>query len=129
MGLTNSRGNRPSRLHCWMMGMTLSSTNLRVVSRTSRSSELRRESSSMKSTPLNLKTDIRTLFFFLGFQIHIGIKTYIKWAENSTVGNAVFFRARQTLQANRQAKAGQTKQAACKRIQRVCLLNTRREDE
>src|SRR5437660_7027979 len=59
MGLTNSRGKRPSRLHSSMMGMRLSSMNLRVLSRTRRSSSDSSESNSMKSTPLNLKGGIR----------------------------------------------------------------------
>src|SRR5258708_27947130 len=58
MGLTNSRGNRPSRLHCSMIGTRLSSIKRRAVSRTRRSSSVSRESNSMKSTPLNLKTGI-----------------------------------------------------------------------
>ena len=55
MGFTNSRGKRPSRLHCSMMGMRFSSMNLRVESRTRRSSSLSRVSKSMKSTPRNLR--------------------------------------------------------------------------
>src|SRR5271166_3417226 len=54
MGLISSLGKRPSRLHSSMMGMRLSSMNLRVLSRTSRSSSLSSASNSMKSTPLNL---------------------------------------------------------------------------
>src|SRR3954453_2724697 len=54
MGLTSSLGKRPARLHSSMMGMRLSSMNLRVVSRTRRSSSVSRESNSRKSTPRNL---------------------------------------------------------------------------
>src|SRR5712671_2181854 len=54
MGLTSSRGKRPARLHSSMIGMRLSSMNLRVVSRTSNSSSVSRESNWMKSTPRNL---------------------------------------------------------------------------
>src|SRR5271157_4449354 len=54
MGLISSLGKRPSRLHSSMMGMRFSSMNLRVLSRTSRSSPLSSVSNSMKSTPLNL---------------------------------------------------------------------------
>jgi len=54
MGLTSSRGKRPARLHSSMMGMRLSSMNLRVVSRTKRSSSESNESNWMKSTPRNL---------------------------------------------------------------------------
>src|SRR5205085_6502273 len=59
IGLTNSRGKRPSRLHSSMMGTRLSSMNLRVLSRTRRSSSESSESNSMKLTPLNLKGGIR----------------------------------------------------------------------
>src|ERR1035441_2594898 len=58
MGLTSSRGKRPARLHSSMIGTRLSSMNLRVVSRTRRSSSLSRESKAMKSTPRNLMADI-----------------------------------------------------------------------
>src|SRR5579859_560132 len=58
MGLTSSRGKRPSRLHSSMIGMRFSSMKRRAVSRTRRSSSVSRESNSMKSTPLNLKTGI-----------------------------------------------------------------------
>src|ERR1051326_2088553 len=54
MGFTNSRGKRPARLHSSMMGIRLSSMNLRVVSRTSFSSSVRSESYWRKSTPRNL---------------------------------------------------------------------------
>src|SRR5271157_3347751 len=54
MGLISSLGKRPSRLHSSMMGMRFSSMNLRVLSRTSRSSSPSSVSNSMKSTPLNL---------------------------------------------------------------------------
>src|SRR5208283_1513543 len=54
MGLISSFGKRPSRLHSSIMGIRLSSMNLRVLSRTRRSSSLSNVSSSMKSTPLNL---------------------------------------------------------------------------
>src|SRR5690348_9639952 len=54
MGFTSSRGKRPSRLHSSMIGMRFSSMNLRVLSRTSRSSSLSSMSYSMKSTPRNL---------------------------------------------------------------------------
>src|SRR5947209_4481925 len=63
MGRTNSRRKRPSRLHCSMIGIRFSSINFRVLSRTSRSSGLRRESNSIKSTPLNLKTGIYEILF------------------------------------------------------------------
>src|SRR5271166_4322479 len=53
MGLISSLGKRPSRLHCSMMGMRFSSMNLRVLSRTRRSSSVSSVSNSMKSTPLN----------------------------------------------------------------------------
>src|SRR5205823_5096901 len=59
IGFTNSRGKRPSRLHASMIGIRLSSMNLRVLSRTRRSSSERSESNSMKSTPLNLKGGIQ----------------------------------------------------------------------
>src|SRR5947209_7270339 len=62
MGLTNSRGKRPSRLHCSIIGTRLSSIKRREVSRTSRSSSESSESNSMKSTPLNLKTGIVSFF-------------------------------------------------------------------
>src|SRR6476620_9721031 len=54
MGFTSSLGKRPARLHSSMMGMRLSSMNLRVVSRTRRSSSVSKESNSRKSTPRNL---------------------------------------------------------------------------
>src|SRR5258708_4101000 len=54
MGLTSSRGKRPARLHSSIMGMRLSSMNLRAVSRTRRSSSVSRVSKAMKSTPRNL---------------------------------------------------------------------------
>src|SRR5271157_2340994 len=54
MGLISSLGKRPSRLHSSMIGMRFSSMNLRVLSRTSRSSSPSSVSNSMKSTPLNL---------------------------------------------------------------------------
>src|SRR6476661_662457 len=53
IGLTSSRGKRPARLPSSMMGMRLSSMNLRAVSRTRRSSSVRSVSKSMKSTPRN----------------------------------------------------------------------------
>src|SRR3954453_21429463 len=49
----SSLGKRPSRLQGSMMGMTSFSMNLRVESRTRRSSSESRESNSIKSTPLN----------------------------------------------------------------------------
>src|SRR5580692_3441568 len=55
MGLTSSRGKRPARLHSSMMGMRLSSMNLREVSRTRSSSSVSRASKPMKSTPRNLR--------------------------------------------------------------------------
>src|SRR5882757_2582401 len=64
MGLTSSFGNRPARLHSSMMGMRLSSINLRVVSRTRRSSSVSRESNSRKSTPRNLMA-MSVSFLFL----------------------------------------------------------------
>src|SRR6185436_1133503 len=48
---TSSRGVRASRWHSSMIGLTLSSTKARTVSRTSRSSSLRSASSSSRSTP------------------------------------------------------------------------------
>src|SRR5271163_1782340 len=54
IGLTSSRGKRPSRLHCSMMGMRLSSMNSRAVLRVRSSSSVRRLSKLRKSTPLNL---------------------------------------------------------------------------
>src|SRR5262249_436371 len=54
---------RPSRLHCSMIGTRFSSMKRRVVERTRRSSSESRESNSMKSTPLNLKTGITPLPF------------------------------------------------------------------
>src|ERR1700693_6170952 len=54
MGFTSSRGKRPARLHSSIMGMRLSSMNLRAVSRTRHSSSESRLSNSMKSTPRNL---------------------------------------------------------------------------
>src|SRR5438874_9419824 len=54
IGFTSSRGKRPSRLHSSMIGTRLSSINFRVLSRTRRSSSENSESSSRKSTPLNL---------------------------------------------------------------------------
>src|SRR5215470_5709508 len=51
MGVTSSRGKRPARLHSSMIGTRFSSINLRVVSRTSFSSSVSRESYWMKSTP------------------------------------------------------------------------------
>src|SRR5215469_7402842 len=54
MGLMSSRGKRPSRLHCSMMGIRFSSMKRRVLSRTRRSSSERSVSISRKSTPLNL---------------------------------------------------------------------------
>src|SRR3954463_11908249 len=53
MGLMSSLGKRPSRLQGSMMGTTSFSMNLRVESRTRRSSSESRESNSIKSTPLN----------------------------------------------------------------------------
>src|SRR3954468_16176295 len=53
MGLMSSLGKRPSRLQGSMMGMTSFSMNLRVESRTRRSSSESRVSNSIKSTPLN----------------------------------------------------------------------------
>src|SRR5215469_3748166 len=61
MGVMSSLGKRPSRLHCSMMGMRFSSMNLRVLSRTNRSSSESRESKSMKSTFLNLKGGMKKL--------------------------------------------------------------------
>src|ERR1700743_874004 len=61
MGLISSLGKRAPRLHCLMMGTRFSSMNLRVLSRTSRSSSLSSVSNSIKSTPLNLSA-IRSLF-------------------------------------------------------------------
>src|SRR5258708_7343998 len=61
MGATSSRGKRPSRLHCSMMGIRLSSMNWRAVSRERRSSSLSSESKPRKSTPLNLKAMAHTL--------------------------------------------------------------------
>src|SRR5207302_8616525 len=61
MGLTSSRGNRPARLHSSIIGIRLSSMNWRVVSRTSRSSSVSRESYWMKSTPRNLMAGMRDL--------------------------------------------------------------------
>src|SRR5579862_1177400 len=55
MGLTNSRGKRPARLHSSIIGIRLSSINLREVSRTSRSSSLSSASNWMKSTPRNFR--------------------------------------------------------------------------
>src|SRR5215813_9038757 len=63
MGLTSSRGKRPTRLHCSMIGTRFASIIRRVVERTRRSSSESRESNSMKSTPLNLKTGITPLPF------------------------------------------------------------------
>src|ERR1700737_4382073 len=54
MGFTSSFGKRPARLHSSMMGIRLSSINLRAVSRTRRSSSVSSESNSRKSTPRNL---------------------------------------------------------------------------
>src|SRR5271170_2173163 len=54
MGLTSSRGKRPSRLHCSMIGMRLSSMKSRAVLRVSSSSSESRLSNPRKSTPLNL---------------------------------------------------------------------------
>src|SRR3984893_18730185 len=64
MGLTSSRGKWPARLHSSMMGISLSSMNFRVVSRTRRSSSVSKESNSRKSTPRNLIA-IRFSFLFL----------------------------------------------------------------
>src|SRR5580693_1174305 len=61
MGLTSSRGKRPARLHSSMMGTRLSSMNLRVVSRTRRSSSVSSESNWMKSTPRNLMAGMMDL--------------------------------------------------------------------
>src|SRR5580698_2832975 len=55
MGLTSSRGKRPARLHSSMMGMRLSSMNLRAVSRTRSSSSVSSASKPMKSTPRNFR--------------------------------------------------------------------------
>src|SRR5271170_8290602 len=65
MGLTNSLGKRPARLHSSMMGMRLSSMNLREVSRTRSSSSVRRASKPMKSTPRNFR-DMGFSFLLLG---------------------------------------------------------------
>src|SRR5450631_3489842 len=63
MGLTSSRGNRPARLHSSMMGMRLSSMNLRAVSRTRRSSSVSRVSKAMKSTPRNFRAMGNSILF------------------------------------------------------------------
>src|SRR6476660_8487798 len=66
MGFTSSLGKRPARLHSSMMGMRLSSINLRVVSRTRRSSSVSKESNSRKSTPRNLiAISFSLIFLFL----------------------------------------------------------------
>src|SRR6266851_4932354 len=64
MGLTSSRGKRPARLHSSMMGIRLSSMNLRAVSRTRRSSSVRRVSNAMKSTPRNFRAIGKSRFCF-----------------------------------------------------------------
>src|SRR6266849_1430260 len=64
MGLTSSRGKRPARLHSSMMGIRLSSMNLRAVSRTRRSSSVRRVSKAMKSTPRNFRAIGKSRFCF-----------------------------------------------------------------
>src|SRR4029077_18749283 len=69
MGFTSSLGKRPARLHSSMMGMRLSSINLRVVSRTRRSSSVSKESNSRKSTPRNLMA-ISFSFLFLR-RVHV----------------------------------------------------------
>src|SRR5258708_22543864 len=69
MGLTSSFGNRPARLQSSMMGMRLSSMNLRVVSRTRRPSSVSKESTSRKSTPRNLMA-ISFSFLFLR-RVHV----------------------------------------------------------
>src|SRR3984957_7580284 len=58
IGLANSRGKRPARLHSSMMGTRFSSMNFRAVSRTRRSSSLSKVSKSIKSTPRNLMAGI-----------------------------------------------------------------------
>src|SRR5215471_10904227 len=61
MGLTSSRGKRPARLHSSIIGIRLSSMNWRVVSRTSFSSSVSRESYCRKSTPRNLMAGMEHL--------------------------------------------------------------------
>ena len=62
MGLTSSRGKRPARLHSSMMGIRLSSMNLRVVSRTRRSSSVSRVIELEEINALNLMAGIRLTF-------------------------------------------------------------------
>src|SRR5215469_1648560 len=59
MGLINSLGKRPARLHSSMMGIRLSSMNWRVVWRTRRSSSVNSESYWRKSTPRNLMAGMK----------------------------------------------------------------------
>src|SRR5262249_34148860 len=70
MGLTSSRGKWPARLHSSMIGMRLSSMNLRAVSRTRRSSSDSNVSKSMKSTPRNLMA-MKKLDSVLGCKTHV----------------------------------------------------------
>src|SRR5580692_7884496 len=84
MGLTNSRGKRPARLHSSMIGTRFSSINLRAVSRTRRSSSLSNVSKFIKSTPRNLMAGIK--FHSTSQQTANG--KLIKVAEGTEVGNA-----------------------------------------
>src|SRR5205085_6417848 len=100
MGFTNSRGKRPSRLHSSMIGIRFSSMKRRAVSRTSRSSSFSRESSSMKSTPLNLKGGINYLFQ--------KDESCVSHQRQSRRSRAEQRRLQETFKANRGTGMGQT---------------------
>src|SRR5271163_389082 len=106
MGLTSSRGKRPARLHSSMMGTRLSSMNLRVVSRTRRSSSVRSESNWMKSTPRNLMAGMMNL---LGGQTYDGSRGE-EWGQRHTE------RARQAARYYCKMRCTEERQDAAARI-------------
>src|SRR5207248_11621117 len=87
MGLTSSRGKRPARLHSSMMGIKLSSMNLRAVSRTNRSSSLSRESNSRKSTPRNLMAMGFSFLFLRREQTQDRGRNFRRWQRGQQPSN------------------------------------------